>query len=72
MEDGRRTPETRAPLEEIRERAGREIDRLPARIRELEPAAPPYPVRLTTALRRHADEVRERVARRQEASAGDG
>jgi len=48
-------------LEGARERARREIAALPARLRALAPADPPYPVAVSPALERAFREVRERV-----------
>jgi hypothetical protein len=44
MKDGKRLPEGRGSLNDARSYARREIDRLPAHIRGLEPARPPYRV----------------------------
>ena len=60
MGGGERLPAGERTLDQARERAAREIARLPERLRELEPAAPPYPVEVSAALR--ADEVRLRAA----------
>ena len=46
-----------------RERAGREIGALPARVRGLAPADPPYPVEVSGALREYAREVEAERAR---------
>ncbi|MGH7572283.1 MAG: nicotinate phosphoribosyltransferase [Gemmatimonadota bacterium] len=59
MRDGERLPAGRGDLGEARSRAREEIGRLPARIRGLEPADPPYPVGLSEALERYLDEVAE-------------
>lgn len=59
MRDGERLPAGRGELDEARSRAREEIGRLPARIRGLEPADPPYPVGLSEALERYLDEVAE-------------
>jgi hypothetical protein len=46
-------------LEEARKRAASEISRLPERIRALEPAAPPYTVRVSEDLQAAAEWARE-------------
>ncbi len=51
MERGRRTAAGWATLAEIRARCRDETDRLPRHLRRLEPAVPPYPVRIGEALR---------------------
>ncbi len=50
MRDGERLPSGRADLDQARARAREEIGRLPARVRALESADPPYPVELSRAL----------------------
>jgi nicotinate phosphoribosyltransferase len=50
MKDGVRLPEARVSLAEARECARRELDRLPARVRHIEPAQPPYRVDISAAL----------------------
>ncbi len=47
---------------EARAHAEQELERLPARVRALEPADPPYPVEISRALEDHERTVRERVA----------
>jgi len=56
MREGRRldNPE---PLDRIRERARGELERLPRRLANLEPASEPYCVDISPALRRLAEEV---------------
>lgn len=49
-------------LATVRERAAAEIARLPAHVRALEPATPPYPVEISPALREFEQAVRERAA----------
>ena len=61
MEGGHRTAEGREPLDSARERARRELERLPARVRALVPADPPYPVKIGRGLERTRDEVRRRI-----------
>ncbi|HKK08271.1 MAG TPA: nicotinate phosphoribosyltransferase, partial [Gemmatimonadota bacterium] len=63
MEGGRRLEAGRHDLEAARRRAREETGRLPGRVRALEPARPPYPVRPSRLLERDA----ERAARRVEA-----
>jgi nicotinate phosphoribosyltransferase len=63
MRDGRTLPAGRGDLEAARERARREIGRLPGRIRRLEPADPPFPVRISDDLRAHQERVARRVDR---------
>lgn len=62
MRDGRRLAEGRESLEAMRARARAGIAALPARLRALEPAEPAYPVAVSPALRRHAEEIAARVA----------
>jgi nicotinate phosphoribosyltransferase len=50
MRDGRRLPEGTVTLESIREHAAREIASLPARVRSLAPADPPFPVEISRQL----------------------
>ena len=50
MKDGVRLPEGRVILAEARECARRELDRLPARVRHIEAAQPPYRVDVSAAL----------------------
>jgi nicotinate phosphoribosyltransferase len=61
MRAGKRVGAGCEALEDARERAARELARLPARLRALEPAHPPYPVSLSPALRDYERAVRERV-----------
>lgn len=63
MRDGARLYAGRVALDEIRESARAELDRLPARLRALAPADPPYPVSVSEALARYHEEVKEKVAR---------
>ena len=57
MRGGERLPAGRVELEEARARAREEIARLPARLRALEPADPPYPAGLSPSLERYAREM---------------
>lgn len=61
MEGGRRLPAGRVPLEEIRERARRELAVLPPRLLDLEPADEPYPVEVSPGLEALRGEVTEEV-----------
>jgi nicotinate phosphoribosyltransferase len=64
MRGGRRTPEAVEDLKSIRQRAEQEIEELPAHVASLEPANPPYPVRTSSALEHHHEDVRNRVTAR--------
>lgn len=61
MADGERTDAGRVDLDEARERAAREIARLPDRVRGIEPADPPYEVEISDALDAHRRAVIDRV-----------
>jgi nicotinate phosphoribosyltransferase len=61
MEGGRRLPAGEIDLEEARKRAAFEIPRLPERIRALEPAVPPYAVRISEELQAATERARERA-----------
>ncbi len=61
MQDGRRLY-ARPSLGEARSRAVAELAALPARLRALHPADPPYPVTISTALAAEERAVRARVA----------
>ncbi|MDP2498220.1 MAG: nicotinate phosphoribosyltransferase [Candidatus Palauibacterales bacterium] len=61
MEDGERTEAGHTDLDEARERRRRELDRLPERIRRVEPADAPYPVQVSEELEEYEEDVRERV-----------
>ena len=50
MREGVRLSNGRATLAEARQHARTEIERLPARLRSILPANPPYPVQISTAL----------------------
>ena len=67
MADGARLADPE-PLDAIRERARRELDRLPERIRNLAPADPSYPVDVSDALSAERDRVRAEIERRTEAA----
>jgi nicotinate phosphoribosyltransferase len=55
MAGGERCPAGRVTLSDARARARGELNRLPPRIRSLEPASPPYAVELTPGLARERD-----------------
>jgi nicotinate phosphoribosyltransferase len=57
MRDGVRTADGNVSLEAARRRAQHELSRLPARVRALEPATPPYPTRLSPSLERYWREL---------------
>jgi len=57
MMSGERLPAGRADLDQARARAREEIERLPARVRALEPADPPYPIELSAALEGYRREM---------------
>jgi nicotinate phosphoribosyltransferase len=61
MEKGRRTEAAEDTLEAARERARDALERLPARLRALEPAEPPFEVALSDAMAEHLEAVRRRV-----------
>ncbi|MCY3912992.1 MAG: nicotinate phosphoribosyltransferase [Chloroflexi bacterium] len=64
MRDGKRLPASRRSLDEIRTHAQRSLAALPARIRSLDPAAPPYRVEISAALQEAAAHTRRRLAAR--------
>ncbi|HEU5169435.1 MAG TPA: nicotinate phosphoribosyltransferase [Gemmatimonadales bacterium] len=57
MRAGARTDAGCESLEAARARAAEEIAALPARVRSLDPARPPYPVSVSAALRREAERL---------------
>lgn len=57
MRQGRRTEAGRDTLDAARDRAGDELRRLPAAVRGLAPADPPYTVRVSDALEDYRDSV---------------
>lgn len=63
MRAGRRCEAGREDLGTARERARREIARLPAPVRGLAPADPPYRVEISAELERSGEELRRRVAK---------
>jgi nicotinate phosphoribosyltransferase len=60
MKQGARLPAGRVTLDEARARAKAELDRLPSRLRALEPANPPFRVKLSAALAAERDAFRRR------------
>jgi nicotinate phosphoribosyltransferase len=64
MRGGRRVEAEARSLEQARRHAAAELARLPARLRSLEPADPPYPVEVSPAL----EALHRRVAERMERS----
>jgi nicotinate phosphoribosyltransferase len=63
MKDGQRLPGAETSLSGTREHAAAELSKLPARVRALERAEPPYPVEISEVLRRYQATVREQVVR---------
>ncbi|ARA93670.1 nicotinate phosphoribosyltransferase [Rhodothermaceae bacterium RA] len=61
MRDGVRTEAGRRSLDEARAHAQDELQRLPERLRALDPADPPYPVVLSEALQARLDQTRHRL-----------
>lgn len=59
MREGVRLPAGRVTLDAARARARAELDRLPPRLRRLQPASPPYRVDISTALAEDADKLRK-------------
>jgi nicotinate phosphoribosyltransferase len=59
MEGGKRRRYQDDTLDAARERAARELGRLPERVRALEDADPPYPVEVSHELERYTKSVRE-------------
>lgn len=62
MEGGVRTDAGRSSLADARQRAAREIARLPDRVQALEPADPRYPVEISSAVEESHLEAARRVA----------
>ena len=62
MRGGERLPDGDVSLEASRVYAAQQRDRLPARIRALEPADPPYEVEVSNALRMHHEAVAAEAA----------
>jgi nicotinate phosphoribosyltransferase len=61
IRNGTPLPGGRETLDESRKRADREIARLPARLRALEPSDPPYPVEVSEALLSYRQAVEKAV-----------
>jgi nicotinate phosphoribosyltransferase len=64
MRNGERLPAGKVTLDEARARAKVELERLPAGVRGLQPAEPPYRVIISQDLAALGDQVRRRVSRR--------
>jgi nicotinate phosphoribosyltransferase len=62
MRDGKRLPEAQESLEDMRRRAAHAVSRLPASVRAIEPADPPYAVAISDLLLEHERQVTRRVA----------
>ena len=62
MKHGKRLEAGSEDLETARERARQEVAKLPERIRALEDADPPYPVKVSETLGEYQDDVIEQVA----------
>jgi nicotinate phosphoribosyltransferase len=62
MRGGRRLPEAQEGLEDMRRRAAHAVSRLPASVRAIEPADPPYAVAISDLLLEHERQVTRRVA----------
>lgn len=63
MKHGRRSPEHVTVLETLRTRARRQMGLLPASIRAIEKAEPPYPVEVSAKLRDYQQSVKKAIAR---------
>lgn len=63
MKRGVRLPEGRASLDDARARARAELERLPARVRSIQPAQPPYDVAISQNLAADRDELRRQHER---------
>lgn len=62
MANGRRLPAGRRSLDDARRHAGEQLARLPAHVRAIRPAEPPFSVGVSDALRQYQDEVADAVA----------
>ena len=60
MQNGKRLDKSRRTLEQIRDHARQELERLPARWKRLETAETPYPVEVAKSLTYELEELRER------------
>lgn len=63
MEHGRRMAGKKADLNALRAHARAQLQRLPERVRAIEAADPPYPVRVSAALRHHQQAVTAAIAK---------
>lgn len=63
MRGGERLPAGRVALDESRSHARREVARLPAHVRAVSPADPPYPVAVSPGLEASHQQVQEKVRR---------
>ena len=61
MQDGRRLSEGVVELEEARRYTQDQLNRLPENVRAITPADPPFPVKISTALRAYQDQVAREV-----------
>jgi nicotinate phosphoribosyltransferase len=61
MREGRRLPDAREQLASIRGRTAEELAKLPPHITSIKPAAPPYEVSISAALKRLHEDVRGRL-----------
>ena len=59
---GRRLPEAHESLDDARRRTAAAVSRLPASVRAIEPADPPYPVMISDLLLQHEREVTRRIS----------
>jgi nicotinate phosphoribosyltransferase len=66
MQGGRRVQSARRTLEQARDHARAEIERLPASVRAIEPAQHPYPVEVSAALSQYQRELQLDIGKRQE------
>ena len=64
MAEGVRTTAGKESLDEVRQRARRELERMPDRVRALEPADPAYEVVISERLERFAEQVGDEVSAR--------
>jgi nicotinate phosphoribosyltransferase len=62
MRGGKRLPEARDSLEDMRRRAAKAVSRLPAPVRAIEPADPSYPVEISDLLLEYESEVIRRIS----------
>jgi nicotinate phosphoribosyltransferase len=62
MRGGKRLPEARDSLEDMRRRAANAVSRLPTPVRAIEPADPPYPVEISDLLLEYEREVTRRIS----------